>query len=72
MSDIKSKLPDLKELASMTSKLYKDIKASVGQIVQDYKDVRVQSEVDGSQAEEIKKTEEPKVNEKSKAEDKKQ
>jgi hypothetical protein len=34
MSDMKSKLPDLKELASMTSKLYNDIKVSVTQIIQ--------------------------------------
>ncbi|KTD59361.1 hypothetical protein Lsan_2265 [Legionella santicrucis] len=42
MSDFKSKLPDLKELASMTSKLYTDIKKSVGEIVQSYKENRVQ------------------------------
>ena len=38
--DKKSKLPDFKELASMTGKLYNDIKTSVGQIIQDYKDLR--------------------------------
>ena len=43
MSDMKSKLPDLKELASMTGKLFTDIKTSVTQIIQDYKDVRVQT-----------------------------
>ncbi|VEB36504.1 Uncharacterised protein [Legionella sainthelensi] len=42
MSDFKSKLPDLKELASMTSKLYTDIKKSVGEIVQSYKENRTQ------------------------------
>jgi len=44
MSDMKSKFPDLKELASMTNKLYTDIKASVGQIIQDYKDIRAKAE----------------------------
>ena len=43
MSDMKSKLPDLKELAAMSSKLFGDIKNSVEQIVQDYKDLRAQS-----------------------------
>ncbi len=42
MSDFKSKLPDLKELASMTSKLYTDIKKSVGEIVHNYKENRAQ------------------------------
>jgi pyruvate-formate lyase-activating enzyme len=43
MSDMKSKLPDLKELASMTSKLYNDIKVSVTQIIHDYKEVRAKA-----------------------------
>lgn len=42
MSDMKSKLPDFKELTSMTCKLYKDIKTSVGEIIQDYKKVRTE------------------------------
>lgn len=46
MSDIKSKFPDLKELASMTGKLYSDIKTSVGQIIDDYKALRGESGVD--------------------------
>lgn len=33
MSDFKSKLPDLKELASMTGKLFNDLKSSVIEIV---------------------------------------
>lgn len=44
MSDFKSKLPDLKELASMTSKLFTDIKKSVGEIVHNYKENRAQQE----------------------------
>ncbi|KTD14759.1 hypothetical protein Lgra_0462 [Legionella gratiana] len=50
MSDFKSKLPDLKELASMTSKLYTDIKKSVGEIVQSYKENRAQQESEQAQA----------------------
>ena len=53
MSDIKSKIPDFKELASMTGKLYNDLKTSVTQIIKDYKDVREQSDVSEA-AEEVK------------------
>ncbi|MCL5272911.1 MAG: hypothetical protein M1486_06405 [Gammaproteobacteria bacterium] len=42
MSDLKSKLPDLKELSSMTSKLFKGLKDSVNEIIQDYKDKRAE------------------------------
>lgn len=52
MSDFKSKLPDFKELTSMTSKLYKGIKNSVQEIIQDYKDKRAEAET------EVKPTEE--------------
>lgn len=37
MSDLKSKLPDVNEIASMASKLYKDVKKSVTEIIADYK-----------------------------------
>ena len=37
MSDFKSKLPDLKEVAEITGKLFKDIKTSVSEIVSSYK-----------------------------------
>ncbi len=37
MGDLKSKLPDLKEITSIATKLYQDIKTSVGEIVTDYK-----------------------------------
>lgn len=53
MSDFKSKLPDFKELSSMTSKLYKGIKTSVEEIIQDYKQKRVEAEVKAE--EEMKK-----------------
>ena len=37
MNDLKSKLPDLNELGSMASKLYKDMKTSVCGIIDEYK-----------------------------------
>lgn len=37
MSDLKSKLPDVNEISSMASKLYKDVKKSVTEIIADYK-----------------------------------
>jgi hypothetical protein len=44
MSDFKSKLPDLKELGSMTSKLFNGIKSSVNEIIHDYKEKREEEE----------------------------
>jgi hypothetical protein len=63
MSDNKSKMPDFKELASMTSKFFKDMKASLGEIIQDYKKGRAQSE-----AKATKTAEKPKAPEKPKTE----
>ena len=40
MSDMKSKLPDLGELGSMAGKLFKDVKSSVCEIIDAYKDKR--------------------------------
>lgn len=40
MNDWKSKLPDLNELASMSSKLFKGVKSSVSEIIDDYKKKR--------------------------------
>ena len=37
MNDLKSKLPDLNELGTMAGKLYKDLKTSVCEIIDDYK-----------------------------------
>lgn len=37
MSDFKSKLPDLKEITAMAGKLFKDVKTSVCEIIEDYK-----------------------------------
>lgn len=37
MSDMKAKIPDLAELGNMAGKLFKDVKNSVCEIVDDYK-----------------------------------
>ncbi|WP_051131874.1 hypothetical protein [Legionella tunisiensis] len=37
MGDFKSKLPDFKELSSIAGKLFKDVKTSVSEIIDDYK-----------------------------------
>lgn len=40
MSDLKSKLPDMKEVGSIATKLYKDLRTSVTEIIHDYKKKR--------------------------------
>ena len=40
MSDSKSKFPDFKEISTMTSKFFKDIKNSIEEIIGDYKKKR--------------------------------
>jgi len=42
MSDLKSKLPDFKEVTSMATKLFKDVKTSVSEIIGDYKKKRAE------------------------------
>lgn len=71
MSDFKSKLPDFQELTSMTSKLFKGIKASVGEIIDDYKKKRSENEAQEAPAEEVKKEEVKPVDVAEKAENKK-
>jgi len=44
MSDFKSKLPDLGELGSMAGKLFKDVKNSVCEIADAYKEKRKETE----------------------------
>ena len=51
MSDFKSKLPDFKELTSMTGKLFTDIKKSVGDIVKTYKEKRAQETTEKTKSE---------------------
>jgi cation transport regulator ChaB len=54
MSDFKSKLPDLKELSSMTSKLFKGLKSSVSEIIKDYKEKRAVDPTTEEPAEKVK------------------
>lgn len=42
MSDLKSKLPDFKEVTSMAAKLFKDVKTSVSEIIVEYKKKRAE------------------------------
>lgn len=56
MSDSKSKFPDLQELASMTSKLFRGVKNSVDEIIQDYKQKRAGSEEEAPKVTKNKKS----------------
>lgn len=38
MADMKSKMPDLKEIGAIAGKLFKDLKTSVTEIIHDYKE----------------------------------
>jgi hypothetical protein len=58
MSDLKSMLPDLKELTSMTGKLFHGIKNTVEEIIEDYKQKRAGSE-NAEQADEQGQEEKP-------------
>lgn len=40
MSDFKSKLPDFKEVTSMAGKIFKDVKTSICEVIDDYKKKR--------------------------------
>jgi hypothetical protein len=51
MSDLKSKLPDLKELGCMSHKLFNGVKNAVNEIIHDYKEKRANQEVKVSVAE---------------------
>lgn len=59
MSDFKSKLPDFKELTSMTSKLLGGIKTTVNEIIQDYKEKRAEEEAKAKAEEALKAKEAP-------------
>lgn len=63
MSDQKSKLPDFKELTSMTSKLFNDLKTSVKEIIHDYKAKRqdVSEPEESAEKSTAKKAAEPKA-----------
>jgi len=55
MSDMKSKLPDLGELGNMAGKLFKDVKSSVCEIVDAYKDKRKETVAPKAKASAVKK-----------------
>lgn len=55
MADNKSKLPDLQEVAGMAGKFFSDLKHSVCEIIQDYKEKRKVSS--SSEPQEASKTE---------------
>ena len=48
MADMKSMLPDFDDVTSIASKLFKDIKKSVGEIVDDYKEKHCAKDATGS------------------------
>ena len=49
MNDLKSKLPDLKELSSMSNKLFNGIKNAINEIVHDYKEKRAVNDTKAEQ-----------------------
>jgi hypothetical protein len=51
MGDFKSMLPDMNEITSIAGKLYKDVKNSVTEIIQDYKQKRGATGDDASKTE---------------------
>lgn len=57
MSDFKSKLPDLNELSSMAGKLFKGLKNSVNEIIDDYKQKRAGDPTKEEPAQEVKSAE---------------
>jgi hypothetical protein len=59
MGDLKSKLPDLKELTSMSSKLFNGIKGAVTEIIHDYKEKRAEQEAKENAEEALKAKETP-------------
>ncbi|RUR13302.1 hypothetical protein [Legionella sp. km772] len=59
MSDFKSKLPDLKELGSMTSKLFSGLKTTVNEIIHDYKEKRAEEEAKAQADEALRAKEAP-------------
>lgn len=59
MGDFKSKLPDLKELTSMSSKLFHGIKTAVTEIIHDYKEKRAQQDAQEKAEEALRAKETP-------------
>ena len=62
MSDLKSKLPDLKEVTGMLGKLFSDVKKSIVEIAGDYKEKHKETpQTEEKTAEPAKPTEAPKA-----------
>ncbi len=61
MSDFKSKMPDFNEITTMATKLFKDVKSSVGEIVDMYKQKRAEECPTGTCAKEPKTAKAEKV-----------
>lgn len=57
MNDLKSKLPDLNEITTMATKLFKDVKCSVSEIIDTYKQKRECAESHTTHHKETKTTE---------------
>lgn len=55
MAEQKSKLPDINEIASMATKLFRDVKTSISQIIDEYKAKHADTETN-----EVKPPESPK------------
>lgn len=55
MSDLKSKIPDMNEIGSMVGKLFKDVKSSVMEIIDDYKKKHEETAEPAAKAEAVKK-----------------
>jgi len=68
MSDLKSKLPDLNEISSMAGKLFKGIKKSVVDVIDDYKKNHPAETAEETKAKEKVQAEATKAAEKVKAE----
>ena len=68
MAEPKSKLPDMNEVTEMVTKLCRDVKTSVLEIVDTYKEKREAANDDSAepQKEEAKKTENKKTEEETK------
>ncbi len=54
MSDLKSKLPDMNEIGSIAGKFYKDIKKSVLEIIDDFKQKHPAEAAEAAEAAEVK------------------
>lgn len=74
MSDFKSKLPDFKEVSAIATKLFKDVKTSIAEIIVDYKKKHAEkaaAEPEPTKTEEEKVAKSTKTQKRKKPEEKK-